>query len=306
MPLDQIARRYADELFTGEMEKIIRQQQAERVKVRQDHASRNMMMSGSYVSAEGRIQAETVRLLAEARAKTLLAAYARAGVLLDDTAVKEITNEVVEFCETKKHQSAESLAQFAAQSFGGNAPAGVAQSVAAQVEGAVNRAVADISRNLRIKRYEIVLDERKNTKVYAAALGKQWDVFISHASEDKEVFVRPLAAALGESGLSVWYDETTLRVGSSLRRAIDEGLAKSRYGVVVLSHAFFSKDWPQQELDGLFSREIEAVNVILPVWHNITRDEVVRYSPLLAGRFAANSNSGLGIVVRQLREAMGL
>jgi hypothetical protein len=82
-----------------------------------------------------------------------------------------------------------------------------------------------------------------------------WDVFISHACEDKESFVRPLAEALRARGLRVWYDEFTITVGDSLRRSIDRGLANSRYGIVVLSPNFFAKDWPQKELDGLAARD---------------------------------------------------
>ena len=69
-----------------------------------------------------------------------------------------------------------------------------------------------------------------------------YDVFICHASEDKEAFVRPLAAILQESHLEVWYDEFALSVGDSVRRAIDRGLAQSRYGIVVLSPSFFAKN----------------------------------------------------------------
>lgn len=75
------------------------------------------------------------------------------------------------------------------------------------------------------------------------AVSRQWDVFICHATEDKVEVVRPLATALRDVGLTVWYDEFELRIGSSLRRSIDEGLAKSRFGVVVLSHAFFERNW---------------------------------------------------------------
>lgn len=57
---------------------------------------------------------------------------------------------------------------------------------------------------------------------------REYDVFISHASEDKEALVRPLANALKAEGLVVWYDEIELRLGDSLRRKIDRGLAKSR------------------------------------------------------------------------------
>lgn len=73
-------------------------------------------------------------------------------------------------------------------------------------------------------------------------------LFISHASEDKSDVVRPLANALKEAGLTVWYDEFELRIGDSLRRKIDKGLASSRFGVVVLSKAFFGRGWPEYEL----------------------------------------------------------
>jgi len=133
----------------------------------------------------------------------------------------------------------------------------------------------------------------------------EWDVFICHASEDKEEFVRPLATALQERGLNVWFDELTLTVGDSLRRSIDQGLAHSKFGVVVLSKNFLQKEWPQKELDGLFAREIEGVKIILPVWHNITAEEIRKYSPMLADRLATNSDAGIDNVVADLMRAVG-
>jgi TIR domain len=79
----------------------------------------------------------------------------------------------------------------------------------------------------------------------------EWDVFISHASEDKEAIARPLAEALVNAGLKVWYEAFSLKLGDSLRQSIDRGLAQSRYGVVILSPNFFEKQWPQRELNGL-------------------------------------------------------
>lgn len=131
-----------------------------------------------------------------------------------------------------------------------------------------------------------------------------WDVFISHATEDKEPFVRELADALRASGLRVWYDRFTLKVGDHLRRSIDTGLARSRYGIVVLSPYFFAKEWPQVELDGLLGREIASRKVILPIWHHIDIDQVRRFSPILADRVAAKSGDGLDSVVRDLLSAM--
>jgi len=132
----------------------------------------------------------------------------------------------------------------------------------------------------------------------------RWDVFISHATEDKP-FVRELAEALAVSGLQVWYDQFTLKVGDSLRRSIDNGLNRSRFGVVVLSHFFFAKEWPQRELDGLAARENRGQKIILPVWHNIDADEVRNYSPTLADRVAVKSSSRLESVVAQLLNAIG-
>jgi hypothetical protein len=123
----------------------------------------------------------------------------------------------------------------------------------------------------------------------AEVLAREWDVFICHATEDKEEVVRQLAEALQRLGLRVWYDEFELRIGSSLRRSIDEGLAKSRFGVVVLSHAFFAKNWSQYELDGLVTREQTGEQIILPLWHKITKAEVISHSPSLADKLARST-----------------
>jgi hypothetical protein len=64
---------------------------------------------------------------------------------------------------------------------------------------------------------------------------REFDVFVSHASEDKDEIVRPLVHALRDTGLTVWFDELELKIGNSLRRKIDHGLARSRFGIVVLS-----------------------------------------------------------------------
>ena len=129
---------------------------------------------------------------------------------------------------------------------------------------------------------------------------EHYDVFISHASEDKDSFVRTLAHELTQHGVKVWYDEFALSLGDSLRRSIDRGLAKSRFGVVVLSRSFFAKEWPQKELDGLVAKEDGAQKVILPIWHDITREDVARYSPMLADRIALTTQGGVARVVKEI------
>ena len=113
-----------------------------------------------------------------------------------------------------------------------------------------------------------------------------WDVFISHAYEDKDTFVRPLAIALRSLGVSVWYDEFSLRPGDSLSGSIDKGVSGSAYGLVVISPAFIGKHWTEYELRGLVSREVKEDKVILPIWHGVTRDQVMKFSPTLADKVA--------------------
>ena len=122
-----------------------------------------------------------------------------------------------------------------------------------------------------------------------AADEREFDVFISHASEDKDQVVRPLALALQNGGLKVWYDEFELKIGDSLRRKIDKGLAKSRFGVVVLSKSFLGKGWANYELDGIITRSVTGEQVVLPIWHEITKQEVIDYSPSLADKLARNT-----------------
>ncbi len=133
---------------------------------------------------------------------------------------------------------------------------------------------------------------------------KRWDVFISHASEDKAVIATPLANELKERGLEVWYDEFILKVGDSLRASIDRGLANSKFGIVILSEHFFAKHWPQQELNGLASREVNGRKLILPVWHQINHNRVAEFSPTLADRLGALTDNGLEQVIEDLLLAM--
>jgi hypothetical protein len=124
----------------------------------------------------------------------------------------------------------------------------------------------------------------------AVATGEtSYDVFISHASEDKDAIVRSLASDLTNEGLSVWYDEFTLRIGDSLRQKIDRGLSTSRVGLVVLSPSFISKGWTNYELDGIVSRTISGEQILLPIWHNVTKQEVMDFSPSMADKVARST-----------------
>ena len=125
------------------------------------------------------------------------------------------------------------------------------------------------------------------------AITEEYDVFISHAWEDKEDFVDEFVSELSQFGIKVWYDKQKIAWGDSLRALIDAGLAKSKFGIVVISPNYIDekKYWTKAELDGLF--QLESVNgkTILPIWHNITKKEIVEYSPIIAGKLAMTTAS---------------
>ena len=130
-------------------------------------------------------------------------------------------------------------------------------------------------------------------------------MFVCHASEDKDDFVRPLAEALRKAGHQVWYDEFTLKWGDRLRRSIDRGLASSKFGIVVLSANFFEKEWPQRELDGLTALELDdGRKRILPVWHNIDATVIKQHSPTLGDVIGVPSAQGIDFVVTKLSELL--
>jgi len=132
----------------------------------------------------------------------------------------------------------------------------------------------------------------------------KWDLFLSHASEDKEEFVRPLANKLKENGIKVWYDEFEIDWGDSIRESIDNGLKESRFSIVVLSKSFFKKSWTNNELNGYFSFDSKEAKRILPIWYNVTIDEVKEYSPILSDRAAANSEDGIEKIIEKIKKRL--
>ena len=118
----------------------------------------------------------------------------------------------------------------------------------------------------------------------------EFDVFISHATEDKD-FAGPLAHGLRSAGLRVWFDEFELGLGDSLNEKINYGLSRSRYGVVVISPTFFRKHWTQLEMNGFVARQTAGERVILPIWHRITKNEIIEQAPPLADIVSLNSST---------------
>jgi len=118
---------------------------------------------------------------------------------------------------------------------------------------------------------------------------KKWDVFISHASEDKDDIAEKIVNLLEYFGIKVWYDKDILSVGDSLSKSIDIGLINSRYGIIILSENFIKKGWTEYEFRALLNREVGKKKVILPIWHKIDKEMIEKYSPFLLEKYALDS-----------------
>lgn len=118
---------------------------------------------------------------------------------------------------------------------------------------------------------------------------REWDVFISYSGADKATAAE-LAAELEALDVRAWFAQTELTIGMGLRRSIDYGLAHSRFGAVLMSHSFFAREWPQRELDGLVALQIGGRQQVLPIWHGLTHDDMLGYSPTLADTIAARTS----------------
>ena len=138
---------------------------------------------------------------------------------------------------------------------------------------------------------EALASNQPSTNLYNQADESEYDVFVSHASEDKSPFVEDLVNALQDRDVKVWFDSLNIAWGDSLRNQIDNGLKRSTFGIVVLSENYIKKGWTQYELEGLFNIEMTKGKTILPIWHNITKQQVMDFSVTLAGRKALTSAS---------------
>ncbi|MFA5383816.1 MAG: TIR domain-containing protein [Eubacteriales bacterium] len=161
-----------------------------------------------------------------------------------------------------------------------------ANKIQKSIQSGYERRIADLSAQIT-KQLSVA---KPPHHLYEESSHEEYDVFISHASEDKAEFADTLCKELESSGVKVWYDALSIVWGDSLRTKIDDGLKKSHFGIVILSKDYIHKGWTQYELDGLFQIEMTNGKTILPIWHNITKDEVQAFSPTLAGRKALNTS----------------
>ena len=169
----------------------------------------------------------------------------------------------------------------------------------------LNKAISDLAKARQKEQNRIFEEQEKKISEFkiqqnnaiqevatslADDIVKEYDVFISHSADDKDSFVEELASALKNAGVTIWYDSDNIGWGKSIRQEIDKGLAHSKYGIVVISPSFIAKHWTNYELDGILTKEgITNAQMLLPIWHNITADQVQKYSYSLANKLALNT-----------------
>ncbi len=132
----------------------------------------------------------------------------------------------------------------------------------------------------------------------------KYDVFISHAVEDKIPVADELCSRLEKMDLHVWYSGRELTAGDDLEKTIVKGLAQSRYGVVVLSPIYLRKNWAMREFYMLLDKEMEYRKVIIPVLHNITVAELQEVNIIMAAKWAIPMTKGMDFVVAKIVETV--
>lgn len=130
--------------------------------------------------------------------------------------------------------------------------------------------------------------------------------FICYDHRDKERIAQPLAVALQRKQCPVWFDEFSLHVGDNLRVQIEKGLKDCAKCILILTPHFLSNTrWSRREYDSIFTREIiQGEEVILPVWHGVSPEDVYHFSPSLAGKFSIHWTVGEEEVARKIVQAI--
>ena len=127
-----------------------------------------------------------------------------------------------------------------------------------------------------------------------------YDVFISHAVEDKIPIANELYRRLEQKNLKVWYSGSELSVGDRLTESIHTSLDQCRFGVVIISPTYLSKIWALNEFFFLLTKEKDGQKVILPVLYDITPEQLAYRSTLMAEMFAVRADKGLEYVTEKL------
>ena len=134
--------------------------------------------------------------------------------------------------------------------------------------------------------------------------GLNWDLFLSHASEDTDAFAQPLFEELRNQKLEVWFDQATLEPGDPLLQSINYGLVHSRFCLVIISPHYLSKTWTQLELSGIFQLLHPFPGRILTVWYQVSQPDIAAVYPILADFKAVSSSLDFKEMAEEIKHAI--
>lgn len=135
---------------------------------------------------------------------------------------------------------------------------------------------------------------------------EHYDVFLSHANNDKIEFVEDLKKSFDKLGIRVFYDRDTLKWGDNWKKKIIEGLENCDFGVIVISNSFFGREWTEKELKALMSRQNKSgLKIILPILYNTTlKDLTAHYKKLADIQFLDASQCDIKDITIQLASVL--
>lgn len=130
------------------------------------------------------------------------------------------------------------------------------------------------------------------------------DIFLCHAWDDRAGAAKELHDALENLGVSVWFSEKDIELGTSLTRSIDKGLKSSRVGIILVTPSFYKR----VDAAGIAEQELSALlrsDRVIPIVHETTYEELAEMSLLLAARSGlSTAESSLEEVAEKLAEAV--
>lgn len=129
-----------------------------------------------------------------------------------------------------------------------------------------------------------------NVPIYQAKTLPEYDVFLSHASKDKEELVEELYQSLTNLEIKIFYDKESIKWGDKWKDKILNGTQKSEFAIIVISENFFGREWTERELAEFLNRQNRnGQKLILPILHSITMEQLQQKYPSVADIQAIDS-----------------
>jgi hypothetical protein len=237
-----------------------------------------------YANLQQKISSTNRSINAHTAPSSAASKYSQISNLTDQSSKKSIESAKLaqQIADKRKRRNDEYVKLQKAQTDENKKNADQQRQMQKNYETRISEITYQLSNQVRLSTRDMVVTSRNETT------SEEYDVFVSHAWEDKESFVDEFVKSMEELGIKVWYDKAKMKWGDSMRANIDDGLRKSKFGIAVLSPDYIAdgKYWTKTELDGLFQKESINGKTLLPIWHNLTKKQVQEYSPMLAGKLA--------------------